>query len=94
MGAIYTGLGIKVLQIVLSYWYTKGVFTYEFNFMKIIGVPLLYLIINVVLFYLYPEYNIMLYIAQLGGFGILFYLIFKNEIKAVYKQFFGKKAGA
>ncbi|MBN8693784.1 MAG: lipopolysaccharide biosynthesis protein [Bacteroidetes bacterium] len=92
MGAIYTGLGVKVLQIILSYLFTKNIFRYEFNGMKIIGIPFLYLALNVALFYFHPEYSLTLYIAQLAVFSIIFFLIFNNEIKAVYKQFAGKKA--
>ncbi|HRD39166.1 MAG TPA: hypothetical protein PLC65_11075, partial [Bacteroidia bacterium] len=91
MGAIYTGLVIKVLQIILSYLFTKNIFRYEFNGMKIIGIPFLYLALNVALFYFHPEYSFTLYIAQLAVFSIIFFLIFNNEIKAVYKQFAGKK---
>lgn len=91
MGAIYTGLAVKVLQILLSYLFTKNIFRYEFNGMKIIGIPFLYLALNVALFYFHPEYSSILYLAQLAVFGIVFFLIFNNEIKAVYKQFTAKK---
>lgn len=91
MGAIYTGLGVKLVQIVLSYLFTKSIFRYEFNAMKIIGIPLIFLAVNVTLFYFHPEYSVTLYLAQLAGFGALFFLIFRNEIVAVYNQFLGSK---
>jgi O-antigen/teichoic acid export membrane protein len=91
MGAIYTGLAVKVVQILLSSALTKKIFKYEFNFMKIIGVPFLFLLVNVVSFNVYPEYSLTNYLGQFIAFGLLFFLIFKNEISAVYQQFFGKK---
>lgn len=94
MGAIYTGLTVKLLQILLSHQITKTIFKYEFNVMKIIGIPLVYLVANVVLFYLNPDYSVTSYLIQLVGFGVLFFIIFKNEIKTVYNQFLGKKAKA
>lgn len=91
MGAIYAGLAVKVVQIILTYALTKNIFTYNFNYMKIIGIPAIYLGVNVLQFYFHPEYSILIYLIQLICFGLLFFAIFKNEIKAVYQQFSGKK---
>ena len=92
LGAIYAGLLVKVIQIILSALLTKNIFIYEFNSVKIFGLPILYALVNIILFYLYPEYSVWNYCLQFIGFTLLFYVIFKNEISAVYKQFFGKKA--
>lgn len=91
MGAIYTGLTVKVIQIILSYLMTNRIFNYNFNRIKIIGIPLLFLIINILFFYLSNEYSITLYIIQFLLFLVLFYLLFRKEIAAVYHQFAGKK---
>lgn len=90
MGAIFAGLITKVVQVVLSYLLTKNTFTYQFNYFKIYGLPVLYLAINVVCFVLFPEFNILVYISQLLLFSLFFYATFKNEIAIVYKQFFVK----
>jgi O-antigen/teichoic acid export membrane protein len=91
MGAIYAGLAVKALQIILSALMTKKIFIYDFNYVKIFGLPVLYATVNIILFHVYPEYSLVNYCLQFVGFSLLFYLIFKNEISAVYKQFFGKK---
>jgi len=91
LGAIYTGLTIKIIQIFLSALFTGPIFKYEFNYFKIYGIPFLYLIVNVVLFNIMPGYSLLNYCLQLLGFCILFYLMFKNEIAIVYDQFTGKK---
>lgn len=84
-GAIYSGLAVKVIQIGLSYVFTRNIFNFEFNFMKIFGIPFLYLLVNVTVFSFYKEYSLLNYILQLIGFGILFYFIFKKELISVLK---------
>ena len=91
IGAIYAGIITKLTQVFFAYLLTKSIFTYNFNYFKIIGLPVLYIIFNVVMYQFFPAYNFMLYIIQLIVFSIILYFMFKNEISAVYKQFFGKK---
>ncbi|MBL7918042.1 MAG: hypothetical protein JNM96_06570 [Bacteroidia bacterium] len=87
IGVIYGGLITKVVQVLLSYLFTKGIFEYSFNYFKIIVVPLIYLIINLLHFQFFTEYDIKLYLLQLVVFAILFFFLFKNEIKQVLVQF-------
>ena len=87
MGVIYAGILTKMLQVILSAALTKKIFIYEFNYFKIYLIPLLYLLINALQFYFFPEYDARLYLAQLGVFAIVFYFVFKNEIKQVLIQF-------
>ena len=94
IGAIYAGIITKLSQVFFAYLLTKSIFTYNFNYFKIIGLPVLYIIFNVVMFQIFPAYNYILYIIQLVVFSIILYFMFKNEISAVYKQFFGKKVSA
>ncbi len=91
MGAIYAGLITKVLQIILCMLFTKKVFTYQFNYFKIIIVPIIYVIINVAQFLIFKNYNIILYALQLLVFGAIFFVLFKNEIKQTLVSFGLKK---
>jgi O-antigen/teichoic acid export membrane protein len=86
-GAIYAGLATRLLQIPLCSVFMKGVFEFEFNFVKIIGFPLLYLLINAIQFML-GGYSLAFYLAELALFVILFYWIYRNEIAIVARQFF------
>jgi len=86
-GVIYAGLATKILQIILCILFTKPIFKYEFNYFKIIGVPFIYIAINLIQFLVFKEYNAMLYVFQLIIFCILFYTLFKNEIKRVLVSF-------
>lgn len=90
MGAIYGGLSTKVLQVILSSLLTKGIFVYDFNYLKIYGLPFLYLLVSILSFIFFPGYNILVYVAQLLFFSVLFYFIFSKEIGIVYNQFLGK----
>jgi len=87
MGVIYAGILTKILQVILSAAITKNIFRYEFNYFKIYMVPALFLMVNVAQFYFFPEYNIKLYLLQFLVFAILFFFLFRNEIKQVLVQF-------
>jgi len=94
IGAILAGVITKIFQVVLSYYFTKSVFSFQLNYLKIYGVPVLYILINVICFVFLPEYNIFIYLIQLAFFTVLFYLIFKKEIKLVFQQFLGRQKAA
>lgn len=81
IGAIFAGLSTKIIQVLFCVLFTKSVFIYEFNYSKIILIPFIYIIINVAQYYIFSQYNIWLYLTQLITFGLLFYILFKNEIK-------------
>jgi O-antigen/teichoic acid export membrane protein len=87
IAVIYGGILTKVLQVILSATLTRGIFVYEFNFFKIYVIPAVYLFVNVVQFYFFPEYDLRFYLAQLLVFAAIFYFIFRNEIKQVLVQF-------
>jgi O-antigen/teichoic acid export membrane protein len=90
-GAIYAAIISKLIQVVLTIIFTKNIFHYDFNKFKIIGIPFLFVIINIVQYHLVGAYNVYHYLAQLVLFSVIFYLIFKNEIKIVFLQFFKAK---
>lgn len=87
MGAIYAGVLTKILQVIFCVLFTKNVFTYNFNYFKIIIVPFIYILVNMIQFFIFKEYSLILYSSQLILFSILFYAIFKNEIKKVLISF-------
>lgn len=87
MGVIYTGISVRFIQVLLSAYFTKGIFRYEFNFFKIYALPLIYVIINILQFQFFPEYDIRLYLLQMLAFSAIVYLLFKKEIRQVLLQF-------
>ena len=94
MGAIYSGMATKILQIILSSIFTRKIFKYEFNYLKIYGLPFSYLLICILSMTFFPDYNLWVYISQLAFFSVLFYFIFSKEITIVYNQFLGKNKSA
>jgi len=90
VGAIYAGLATKIIQVILSVLFTKGIFKYEFNYFKIIVIPFIYIIVNAIQFHFVKEYNLFLYISQLILFTAIFYFVFRNEIKIVLQQYVKK----
>lgn len=87
IGVIYAGIITKVIQVILSALFTRGIFYYEFNFLKIYIVPVLFLVVNIVQFNYSPIYRVELYLIQLLVFALLFFFLFKKEIRQVLIQF-------
>jgi O-antigen/teichoic acid export membrane protein len=86
-GAIYAGLITKMLQVILCIGFTRSIFIYNYNYFKIIGIPLIYFTINLLQFVIFKEYNLWMYVAQLLLFSIILYFVFRNEIKKVLVNF-------
>lgn len=87
IGVIYTGITTGTIQVILYHFFTKSVFKYDFNRFKIIGLPFIYIAINMVQYFLFREYNLLLYVLQLLIFGVLFFAIFRNELKNLLVSF-------
>lgn len=87
LGVIFTGLIIKLFQLVLSWLFTRTVFVYNYNIIKIWIMPLLYLLINIIQFFIFPTYNALLYLIQLTLFSVTFFYMYKKEIFVVAAQF-------
>mgnify|MGYP000918131696 FL=1 len=86
-GAIYAGLTTKILQVVFCVLFTKSVFTYTFNYAKIMLVPFIYVFVNILQFVFFKEYSLFLYLFQLVFFSALFFFLFRNEIRKVLIDF-------
>jgi len=91
-GALIAGLVTKIVQVLLCIFLSTKVFEYKFNIAKILILPFSYLLVNVVQFYVQPEYNLWFFIIEFIGYGTLIYLLFSNEIKKVMVNF-GRSAG-
>ncbi|MBK9283739.1 MAG: hypothetical protein IPM51_05395 [Sphingobacteriaceae bacterium] len=87
LGAIYATLITKVIQVILTVLLTKNIFKYEYNYFKIIGLPFIFIVYNIIQYQISPDYNLYLYLGQFTLFSIVFYFIFKNEIKVVFQQY-------
>ncbi len=86
-GAITAGMLTKVIQVMLCIWLAAKVFSYEYNFYKILLLPFSYLVLNCIQYYLHPAYNTWFYAFELLGYGILIYALFSNEIRKVLGNF-------
>ncbi len=91
VGAVFAGVATKIMQVIFSVFFTKNMFTYNLNYLKIYGTPFLFILVNIIYFIIEPGFNMWIYLAQFVFFGIIFYFVFKNEIKVVLTQLLGKK---
>lgn len=86
-GVLYAAIATKVVQVILSVIFTRNIFKFEYNYFKIVAIPFIFLLINVAQYHFFPAYDIKLYLAQLAIFSVVFFFIFRNEIKVVLVQF-------
>ncbi len=90
-GALFGGIITKIIQVLLMVALRSKEFSYKFNAIKIFGLPFIYMIANVLIYFALPNYSVWIYIIQFLLFFVVLYLIFNSEIKAVYKQFSNKR---
>jgi len=86
-GAIYAGLITKVIQVGFCVLFTRSIFVYNYNYFKIVAIPFIYLLINLLQFVFFPHYSLWMYVLQLLVFAIILLAVFKNEIKKVMINF-------
>ncbi len=86
-GVLYAAIAAKVMQVILSMIFTRGIFKFEYNYFKIVLIPFIFVLVNALQFHFFPGYDVRFYLAQLAIFSVIFYFIFRNEIKQVLIQF-------
>ncbi len=87
LGAIYSGIIVKVVQVVLAKWFTRSIFEYDYNLYKIELLPYSFIVINILQYYVLHSYNAVLYLLQLLLYIIVAYFLFKNEILKLLANF-------
>jgi O-antigen/teichoic acid export membrane protein len=91
IGAIYAGLLTKVTQVIFSALLTKGIFVYNYNAMKIYGLPAIYIGASILLSIFSDQYSVVSYLCLLGLFTGLIYFIFRNELKQTITKLLSKE---
>jgi O-antigen/teichoic acid export membrane protein len=87
IGAVFASVLTKIMQVLFSMLFTRSLFSYHFNNIKIFGIPLLFILVNVICFFIYPRFSYTQYAIELAVFGIIFYLVFRKEIVTVIRQY-------
>lgn len=87
IGAIYAGIITKITQVFFAWVLTRNIFVYRFNYFKIIFLPIIYILINIVSYQFLKTYNMIFYLCEIIFFCLLLYFLFQKELKAVYFQF-------
>lgn len=90
-GIIISGLIIKIIQPIVLSFFTKGLFEFKFNKVKIILLPLLFLGLVITMYFFTEKTNLYLMaLIQLGFSGILLYLVYKNELYFLARKYLKK----
>ena len=82
-GAVWSYFLVKPLQLILVWMESRKYFTFRFNIVKIIVMPVIYCIAVIVLFQ-FTNYSLLIKnIAQMALAIILILVVYRNEIKEV-----------
>lgn len=87
IGAIYSGIIVKIAQVILAKWFTKSIFEYDYNLYKIELLPYSFIVMNVLQYYILHSYNVFVYLLQLMLYIVIAYFMFKNEIIKLLTNF-------
>jgi O-antigen/teichoic acid export membrane protein len=87
IGAIYSGIIVKIAQVVLAKWFTRTIFEYDYNLYKIELLPYSFIVINILQYYVLHTYNVFVYLLQLLFYIVIAYFLFKNEILKLLVNF-------
>lgn len=91
MGIIVSSIFVKMIQPLIMAFFTKDVFSYNFNKLKIIYLPILFLLIVLISQYFMDTVAFLwLYFIQFVFITSIVYLVYKNEFIFVAKKFLNK----
>ena len=91
MGIILSSLIVKIIQPIVMSIFTKNIFSYSFNKLKIIYLPLLFLGFVLITHYFINTFSIyLIYSAQLLFALCAVYLVYKNELIFVANKYLKK----
>jgi O-antigen/teichoic acid export membrane protein len=93
-GAVWAGFIVKILQVLFLYTETRNIFTYTFNKVKLIYLPLLYIIIIVLSeIFMNENYRMIIQVVQMVlSFSIVFW-VYRKELLLVAKPILGIISG-
>jgi hypothetical protein len=91
MGIILSSLIVKIIQPIVMSFFSKNIFSYSFNKLKIIYLPLLFLVFVLTTHYFINTFSIyLIYSAQLLFALSAVYVVYKNELIFVANKYFKK----
>ncbi len=84
IGAISSMILNKPIQLLLTIWQTHKIFTFSYNYKKMIAMPLIYLFIFVAgEIFAFKFNHLWLYILELIFAGVLVLIFFRNEVRSM-----------
>jgi O-antigen/teichoic acid export membrane protein len=92
-GAVYATILIKPIQLILLYMASRRFFTFRFNKIKLIGLPGTFLALMIVIDYFFREQLTFTILLELTIAAGLVYVVYRNEIREVYRKVFSKRPG-
>ncbi len=86
--ALFSGLIVRGIQLALmDFTLRKKKLPFNYNFIKMVAVPLLFILINTIHYIIYGKFSILFHIFIEFLFGILIVWLYKNEIKITYIRY-------
>jgi len=92
MGIILSSVFVKMIQPLIMALFTKDIFKFQFNKLKIIYLPMAFLVLVLASqIFINAMPYVLFYILQFMIMSILVYLVYKNELVFVAKKYLTKK---
>lgn len=88
IGAVWATFFIKPIQVILLYIESRKIFKFKFNAVKLIYLPLFYIVMVIFSSIFLSEFNIIIVgSVQFLIMGLMIFLIYKNELKQTIEPF-------
>jgi O-antigen/teichoic acid export membrane protein len=86
--ALFSGLTVRGIQLALmDFTLRKNHLPFKFNFIKMLAVPVLFILINTIHYIVSGKFSILFQFFIELLFGILIVLLYKNEIKTTWIRY-------
>ncbi len=91
VGAVASMIVNKPIQLLLTVWYTQKIFTFSYNYKKMVIMPLIYFFIFVAgeIFAFHLD-HLWLYILEFLFTGVLVLIFFRNEVRSMILTFWNE----
>ena len=91
VGAVASMILNKPIQLLLTVWYTQKIFTFSYNYKKIVIMPLIYFFIFVAgEIFTFNLNHLWLYILEFISTVILVLIFFRNEVWSMILTFWNE----
>ncbi|MCX8079875.1 MAG: hypothetical protein N3F09_01415 [Bacteroidia bacterium] len=88
MAALVSGIIARIVQVILMHiWLARQGIMFKYNPYKMNFLPLLFLIINIIFYFLHPRYSYLFFLSTEALFLLLVYMLYRKELSVTYERY-------